>query len=143
MSHRPPFRIRVAVVKSLFVLGTFFAACGGEHRSPAEAPAVGATVEALAVIPQAKALLVVGSTTLVNGDTALKNRLATNLGYAVTVVAGSTTTSTDASGKAVVVISESVTDTQVTTKFKSVTVPVVVLEPAILDDMGMTGTSSG
>ncbi len=88
------------------------------------------------------ALLVVGSTTLNAIDTDIKNRLQT-LGLTVTVKSASSATSADATGKRVVVISESVSPTNVNTKFRTVAAPVVTLEPQLFDDMGMTGTTSG
>ncbi len=86
-------------------------------------------------------LFVVGSTSLNGSDLALKNRLI-SLGYTVTVKSQSSATSSDASGKVLVLISESVTSTSVNTKFKSVTVPVMVLEPNLYDDMKMTGSTN-
>jgi hypothetical protein len=44
--------------------------------------------------------------------------------------------------KLVVVISDSVTPANVNTKFKTVTVPVVTLDPQLFDDMGMTTTAT-
>lgn len=41
------------------------------------------------------------------------------------------------------VISDSVSPTNVNTKFRTVAVPVVMLDPQRFDDMGMTGTTSG
>lgn len=87
-------------------------------------------------------LFVVGGTTLNTIDNALKTRLL-NLAFTVTVKSGSSVTTADATGKRVVVISETVTPTDVNTKFKTVAVPVVVLEPQLFDDMGMTGLTSG
>jgi hypothetical protein len=80
------------------------------------------------------ALLVVGSTTLVAGDTALKNRLQT-LGFTVTVRAGTAVSAADAAGK-VVLVSESVASADVNTKLRNVAVPVVSLEPSLFDDLG-------
>jgi len=88
------------------------------------------------------ALLVVGNATLNVGDTAVNNRLIT-LGYSVVVKTGTAVVSGDATGKALVAISSTVTSTDVNTKLKSVAVPVVVWESALFDDMGMTGTVSG
>jgi hypothetical protein len=92
-------------------------------------------------------LLVVGSATLNTGDSAAKTRLE-NLGFTVTVKAAGSTTSTavntsDADGKALVVISSTVTPANVGTKFRNVAVPVVNWEFDLLDDLGMTGTISG
>jgi hypothetical protein len=85
-------------------------------------------------------LYVAGSTTLNASDTALRNRLQT-LGLSVTVKAASSTTSADATGKALVVISSTVTSGDVGSKFKSVTVPVLDWESSIYDDMALTPAS--
>jgi Subtilase family len=81
-----------------------------------------------------KALLVVGSTTLNTGDAAVKSRLE-GLGYTVTLKAVAVTA--DATGKDVVVISSTVSSTDVNTKFLNVSAPVIVWESALFDDMGM------
>ena len=92
-------------------------------------------------------LLVTGSSTLNSSESALKTRLE-NLGFTVTVkAAGSNNNSavktTDADGKAAVVISSTVTPANVAAKFRHVPLPVVLWEADLLDDQGMTGTSSG
>ena len=92
-------------------------------------------------------LLVTGSSTLNSSETAIKTRLE-NLGFTVTAkVAGSNQNSaiktTDADGKAAVVISSTVTPANVGNKFRNVVVPVFNWESDILDDLGMTGTASG
>jgi uncharacterized repeat protein (TIGR01451 family) len=87
------------------------------------------------------ALFVTGSTTLSASDNAVKNQL-TALGYVVTVKDGASATSADATGKAVVVISSTVTPTSVSTKFRSVAVPVVLWESGLYADMGMTSKTS-
>ena len=86
------------------------------------------------------ALLVVGSTTLVAGDTAIRNRLQT-LGFTVTVRSGTAVTAADAAGK-VVVISESVTSADVNTKLKNVAAPLVSFEPSLFDDLGFVDPSN-
>ena len=93
------------------------------------------------------ALLVVGSATLNTGDAAARTRLQ-NLGFTVTVKAAGSTTNTavkptDADGKTLVVLSSTVTPANVTNKFRNVAVPVIDWEFDILDDMGMTGLTSG
>ncbi|HEX8475577.1 MAG TPA: multicopper oxidase domain-containing protein [Pyrinomonadaceae bacterium] len=107
------------------------------------AAAAGATSSALAVVqsPADAALLVVGSTTLNGGDSAIKLRLET-LGYAVTLKDAVSAATADATGKAVVYISETCNSEHVLTKFRDVTVPVVVAEAALFDDMAMTGSTS-
>jgi hypothetical protein len=88
------------------------------------------------------ALFAVGSSNLGTGDAAVKTRLE-NLGYTVTVqVSNNGLLTSQADGKAVVVISSTVNDGNVTNKFRHVAVPVVVWEPLVFDDMGMTGTTS-
>jgi hypothetical protein len=93
------------------------------------------------------ALLVVGSATLNTGDSAARTRLQ-NLGYTVTVkAAGSNNNSsvkaTDADGKALVLISSTVTPANVVNKLRNIPVAVIDWEFDILDDMGMTGLVSG
>jgi hypothetical protein len=87
-------------------------------------------------------LLVVGNTTLNSGDAAAKKRLEA-LGYAVTVKLAASSTSADANGKDLVVISSTVTSTDVGSKFTNVAVPVLTWENAILDDLGMTLGAAG
>ncbi len=88
------------------------------------------------------ALFAVGSSNLGTGDSAVKTRLE-SLGYTVTVqVANNGLLTSQADGKAVVVISSTVNDGNVTNKFRHVAVPVVAWEPLVFDDMGMTGTTS-
>lgn len=87
------------------------------------------------------ALLVAGSTTLNSSDAAIKARLEA-LNYVVTVKAASSSTTADATGKAVVVISSTVTPTSVGTKFRTVAVPVVTWETGLFANMGMTGSTN-
>jgi hypothetical protein len=88
------------------------------------------------------ALFVVGNTTLNSGDAAALKRLQT-LGYSVTVKAATAATSADANGKDLVVISSTVTSSDVNTKFTNVAVPVVTWENALLPSLGMTLGTSG
>jgi CSLREA domain-containing protein len=92
-------------------------------------------------VERASALLVVGNTTLSSGDSVLKGLLE-NLGYTVTVELATSTSSGSATGKRVVVISESVTSTDVNTKFRDVSTGTVVLENALFDDMRMAGPTN-
>ena len=87
------------------------------------------------------ALFVVGKTPLGAADEAVRKRIAA-VGLTPTVKLASAATSADATGKALVVVSSTVTSGDVNTKFKKVTVPVVTWESAILDDMAMTKTVS-
>lgn len=81
-------------------------------------------------------LFVTASTTLNAADTAVRNRLQT-LGFTVQVKAAPSTVTADATGKALVVVSSTVTSGDVGTKFKSVAVPVLTWESAIYDDMAL------
>jgi RHS repeat-associated protein len=84
------------------------------------------------------ALLVVGDTSLSNpSDVALRDRLkAMNL--PVSIVDDSASDS-NAQGKQVVVISESADSDTLGNKYKTVSTPVVCLEPKVFDNLGMTG----
>jgi subtilisin family serine protease len=85
------------------------------------------------------ALLVVGNPTLSSADSVVKSRLE-SLGYTVSVVGDLASSSADAAGKELVVISSTVGSTNVGSKFRDVAVPVVVWENSLYDDMKMTGT---
>jgi hypothetical protein len=87
------------------------------------------------------ALFVAGSTTLNSTDTAVKTRLEA-LNFAVTVKDHATVTTADATGKAIVVISSTVTPATVGTKFRTVAVPVVTWESGLYANMGMTGSTN-
>jgi hypothetical protein len=96
----------------------------------------------ITINPIGNALLVVGNTTLNSVDNAIKTRLQ-NLGLNVVVKSATSATSGDATGKLVVVISDTVSPSNVNTKFRTAAVPVVTLDAQLFDDMGMTGTVSG
>ena len=85
-------------------------------------------------------LLVASSTTLGAGDAAVRNRLQAS-GHTVVVRTGTGATTADAAGKALVLVSSTVTSADVNTKFRTVVNPVLTWESALLDDLGMTGTS--
>jgi hypothetical protein len=87
-------------------------------------------------------LFVVGNTKLSSGDSAIQSRLQA-LRASVVVRAATAVQSSDASGKALVVISDSVNSSDVNTKFRDTTVPVLCLENGLFDDMRLTGTTSG
>ncbi|MDB5106798.1 MAG: C-terminal target protein [Fibrobacteres bacterium] len=108
------------------------------HNNPALCTAVFTNVQF-----KAPPVLFVAASSLLNaGDAAAKKRLEA-LGYAVTVKAAAATVSTDANGKDLVVVSSTIASADVNTKFRTVAVPVLTWENAILDDMGMTGTVGG
>ncbi|SFQ48219.1 Glycosyl hydrolase family 20, domain 2 [Amycolatopsis arida] len=81
------------------------------------------------------ALLVVGTVDAV-GDVAVRHRLE-ELGLPVEVKAAADTTSADADGKALVVISSTAISGDVGTKFTVAPVPVLTWESFVFDDLGM------
>lgn len=87
----------------------------------------------------ADTLLVVGAVPVSNGDAQALNRLQ-SLGQTVTVITDSVSGSSSANGMDLVVISDSVAPGKVSNKFTLVSVPVVVFEPWLYDNLGMTGT---
>jgi regulation of enolase protein 1 (concanavalin A-like superfamily) len=90
-----------------------------------------------------KAILFVGSSVPLEArDQALVNRLT---GQSHTVVARSQSDAqtSDAAGKDLVIISDSVTSTSVNTKFRDVIQPVMNWEPSLYDDMMMAGPTFG
>jgi len=89
---------------------------------------------------QNSALFVVGNSTLSAADTAVKNRLE-GKGYVVTVVKDSNSSITQATGKSLVLISASVSSGAVNTKFKTTTTPIIIWEPYLYDDLGMTSST--
>jgi hypothetical protein len=92
--------------------------------------------------PPGVALLVVGDTTLAKGDSQFLASL-TKLGFSVVVKDGVATTSDDANGKALVVVSGSSWSADVGAKFRDVPIPVVVFDAAVFGPMKMTGTKAG
>jgi hypothetical protein len=63
------------------------------------------------------------------------------LGYTVTVVGDAASTSADASGKQLVVISSTSFASNIGSKFRTTTVPIVTWEHALWDDLGMTAAA--
>jgi len=94
---------------------------------------LGAAVQATAD----DAVFIVGSTSLGSGDAAVNTALQ-GLGYAVTLVDDGACSAGDAAGMDVVVISATVKANDVTDTFRDVSVPVVVWEKDIYDDMDLT-----
>jgi hypothetical protein len=129
--------------KAFGVLGSIlcFASCGADDGTTdvevAESERAGQRSEPLTA--GAAVLFVVGNTTLPAGDAALRTRLQ-GLGGTVTVRGAAAATTADAQGKALIVISESVTSGDVNTKFRDSAVPVICLEPALFDDFRLAGT---
>ena len=87
------------------------------------------------------ALFVANSTTLGTADNAIRTRLQ-NQGYTVTVKGSSNNNAiqtSDAIGKTVVLISATVTSTNVAAKFRHVPIPTIIWKSDLFDDQGMTG----
>jgi hypothetical protein len=84
------------------------------------------------------ALIVADGQTLESEDLRLKQRLE-KLGFAVTVKSDDGVKASDANGKSLVLISESVLSTNVGTKLRDVSVPVITNDVRLFDDMGLTG----
>jgi chitodextrinase len=90
-----------------------------------------------------RALLVVeNASTLRASDEALRARL-TSLGFNVDIGKAPSVVTSDANGRALVLVSESVVPTDVSTKFTNAAVPMVVCEPVQFKDLKMTGGVSG
>ncbi len=83
-----------------------------------------------------EALFIVSSTELGDMDKATSERLE-QLGFTVKPVEDEAVTPRDAENKALVFVSESVSSGAVADKFLNVSVPVVICEPYVLDDMNM------
>ena len=140
---------------SLGLLMSLAAACTGDVMGP-ERGALDASVEEPAepgfppvqpvppgpllppVQPPGELLFVVGPSTLGAADSAAQARL-TGLGFTVVVKTGVTVQAADAAGRSLVVVSSSVKSTDVGTRLRDVAVPVMLWEPALFDDMLMTG----
>jgi gametolysin peptidase M11 len=88
------------------------------------------------------ALFVANTTVLSSADNQLRNRLET-MGLQVVVKSAASAVSADANGKALVVISSTVSPASVNTKFRTVAVPVLTWESELYDDLGMTPTTAG
>jgi DNA-binding protein YbaB len=89
-----------------------------------------------------RALLVVKQVPLRPDDDGLRKRLEDSFGFVVDVKVATDVLAAHANGHHVIVVSESVSSSDVGSKFTSLAVPVVSLEPAIFDDLKMTGTTS-
>jgi DNA-binding protein YbaB len=79
--------------------------------------------------------------TLRPSDELLRARLV-SLGFDVEVRKAPSSTTADANGRTLILISESISSGDVGTKFTNSTVPLIACEPAILDDLKMTGTNA-
>ncbi|HEX3187644.1 MAG TPA: Ig-like domain-containing protein, partial [Pyrinomonadaceae bacterium] len=86
-------------------------------------------------------LFVANSTTLNTAENVIKGRLEA-LNHTVVVKTAAAAVTADADGKALVVISSTVTPSQVGTKFRTIAVPVLTWESGIYNNMGMTGSGN-
>jgi hypothetical protein len=84
------------------------------------------------------ALMVVGDLSLQNDDQRVKHRLE-SLGYLVRVRGSSPPDLRELQGVSVVLVSSSVFSLDLNTHYRDVPVPVMVWEPSLYDDFGMTG----
>ncbi len=93
------------------------------------------------IVPQSQlhpyALLIAGGTTLGAADEAVRGRLE-GAGYAPVVKAPRATTAADADGKAVLVISSTIPDAALGTRFRNSIAPIVTWETHLFDDLGLT-----
>src|SRR6266404_5967388 len=87
------------------------------------------------------ALFVTGSTTLNSTETTVKARLEA-LNHTVIVKSAASAVTADANGKALVIISSTVSPTAIGTKFRTVAVPVLTWESGIYNSMGMTSSTN-
>ncbi|HPG38862.1 MAG TPA: chitobiase/beta-hexosaminidase C-terminal domain-containing protein [bacterium] len=85
-------------------------------------------------------LFVTSSANLDADDNAVRTRLLSR-DYIVLVKEQNTVTAADAAGKNLVLISGSVNSGAVNTKFRNVAVPVLLCDPYLFDDMGMTNAT--
>lgn len=93
-----------------------------------------------ALSPRGEVLLVHGGSVPNADDTAVTTRLG-QAGFLVTTKQDSQSNSGHAVGKVAVLISSSVTDSNVTNKFRDTTTPVVIWRPTLYDDQQMTAAA--
>lgn len=91
-----------------------------------------------AVSKKPEALLLVGAIPLTSADQKVRARLQSK-GFEVLVQTPTFAAETDARGTDLIVIGESVLSTTIGPMFKNTAVPVVLFEPSLFDDMGLTG----
>ena len=87
-------------------------------------------------------LFVIGGASMGLGDAIVQQELS-DLGYIVETISDLAASASDADGKAVVLISSSVSSSRVNRKFVNVRVPVICWDPFVYDDMLMTGAKQG
>lgn len=108
---------------------------------PIQASAPQQTNSALAVCSNKTILFVGSSRPLLPRDGTLVTHL-TGLGYTVVIRTDKEVLATDAVGKDLVIISESVLSTNVNTKLRDVAVPLLTWEAWLFDDLHMTGSGA-
>lgn len=86
-------------------------------------------------------LFVVGNTSLNSGDRAVREKLI-SYGYQVTVKDPHQVKTSDADGKGLVIISSTVSSSDVGTKFTHVSTPVLTWEAYLYDELKMTGATA-
>ncbi len=98
------------------------------------------------VVPQSQlypyVLLIAGSATPGGADEAVRSRLE-GAGYVPVVKVPRLATAADANGKAVLVISSTILDTALGTRFRTSIAPIVTWETHLFDDLGLTPAASG
>src|SRR5688572_18383850 len=102
---------------------------------------VGAWAPAPVQAAAREALMVVGTVSIPDlnaSDAAIQAKLEA-LGFVVTVVQAPASTTAQANGKALVLISSTVASGDVANKFRGAVVPVINWEQAVQDDFAMTG----
>ncbi len=94
-------------------------------------------------IPSSKMVLLVvaDATALGQSDMAIRDHIQ-NASHTVQVISDELTVTGDATGKALIVVSSSVTSGNINTKFHDVAVPVINWEIALQDDFRFTGNTS-
>src|SRR6185503_6906424 len=121
----PPAQVESAIVSSATL---------GKIKDPGSGAANRLLFSNLTASPARPALLVVGNATLPPEDAALRTRLGT-IGFSVTIKSASALAASDASGKAVIVVSPTVDSAVVGSKLTSIATPVVTLEGFLFDDL--------
>ena len=84
------------------------------------------------------AMMVVGDQSLQNDDQRVKQRLE-NLGYLVRVRGAGAPDPRELQGVSVVLVSSTVFSLDLNTQYRDIAVPIMVWEPSLFDDFGMTG----
>jgi hypothetical protein len=86
------------------------------------------------------ALIIAASSSLVPVDDVLRRRMEA-AGLTVTVTTPAAVSAGDAAGKGLVIISATIDSPMLGTKLRDVTVPVLSMEPNIMDEMGMSAAA--